>query len=161
LDFPARFERSVACDLVFAAQRDGAERLRQAGIDSAVWLPLACDPEIHRRHEAPKEYDFAFVGNVVPGPRAELLEVLKSRYPSHFVGNAYLDEMARIYSASRIIFNRSVRNDVNMRVFEAAACGSLLVTNDLGENGQEELFRDGVHLVTYRDADELLAKIAY
>ena len=27
-DFPARLGRAVACDLVFAAQRDGAERLR-------------------------------------------------------------------------------------------------------------------------------------
>src|SRR5437868_1252414 len=39
-DFPARVERSVPCDVVFAAQRDGAERLRAAGIDSATWLPL-------------------------------------------------------------------------------------------------------------------------
>ena len=38
-------------DLVFAAQRDGAEQLRRAGIASATWLPLACDPEIHRRHD--------------------------------------------------------------------------------------------------------------
>src|SRR5262245_52682538 len=50
-DFSTRFERSVPCDLVFAAQRDGAERLCHVGITSAVWLPLACDPQIHRRHE--------------------------------------------------------------------------------------------------------------
>src|SRR4051794_29969537 len=49
-DFSARFARSVLCDLVFAAQRDGAERLRNAGIDSAIWLPLACDPAVHRKH---------------------------------------------------------------------------------------------------------------
>jgi hypothetical protein len=159
--FPARFDRSMPCDFVFAAQCDGAERLRDAGIESAVWLPLACDPEIHRRHDAGKEYDFCFVGNVVPGPRAELLERPKSRYPGHFAGSAYLDDMARIYSASRVVFNRSVRNDVNMRVFEAVACGSLLVTNDLTENGQGELFQDGVHLATYREADELLEKVAY
>ena len=69
--------------------------------------------------------------------------------------------MARIYSASRIVFNRSIRNDVNMRVFEALACGSLLVTNDLADNGQDELFQDGVHLATYRDPEELLEKVAY
>jgi hypothetical protein len=63
LDFPARFERAGSCDFVFAVQRDGAERLRQAGIDSAVWLPLACDPEVHRRHEAPKRDDFSSRGS--------------------------------------------------------------------------------------------------
>lgn len=35
-DFPARFARSVACDTEFAAQRDGAERLRNAGIEFLV-----------------------------------------------------------------------------------------------------------------------------
>ncbi len=69
--------------------------------------------------------------------------------------------MARTYSASRLVFNRSIRNDVNMRVFEALACGSLLMTNDLADNGQDELFQDGVHLATYRDGDELLDKIHF
>src|SRR3954467_5406827 len=32
-DFAARLRRAEGCDLVFAAQRDGAERLRAAGID--------------------------------------------------------------------------------------------------------------------------------
>ena len=44
-----------------------------------------------------------------------------------FVGRAYFEEMAKIYSASRLVFNRSIKNDVNMRVFEAVACGSLLL----------------------------------
>ncbi len=48
-----------------------------------------------------------------------------------------------------------------MRVFEALACGSLLVTNDLTENGQAELFQDGVHLATYREPEELLDKLAF
>jgi FkbM family methyltransferase len=60
-----------------------------------------------------------------------------------------------------MVFNRSIRNDINMRVFEALACGSLLVTNDLRENGQEDLFRDGIHLATYRSAEELLDKITF
>src|SRR5437867_3677845 len=66
-DFPARFERAVPCELVFAAQRDGAARLHAAGIDSATWLPLACDPEIHRQHDGPKQFDVAFVGHTCPG----------------------------------------------------------------------------------------------
>jgi hypothetical protein len=68
--------------------------------------------------------------------------------------------MARIYSASRVVFNRSIKDDVNMRVFEAVACGSLLLSNDLTENGQAEFFQDGMHHVTYRDSVGLLQKIA-
>jgi 2-polyprenyl-3-methyl-5-hydroxy-6-metoxy-1,4-benzoquinol methylase len=148
-------------DLVFAAQRDGASRLEAEGIAAAHWLPLACDPDIHRRFEIEKGHDLAFVGNLFPGPRAELLDLLRRRFRSMVVGNAYFEAMARIYSAARLVFNRSIRNDVNMRVFEAVACGSLLLTNDLADNGQADLFRDGVHLATYREADELLDKAAY
>ncbi len=48
-----------------------------------------------------------------------------------------------------------------MRVFEALACGSLLLTNDLSENGQNERFADGVHLATYADAGELVDKLRH
>ena len=161
LDFAARLRRSADCDLVFAAQRDGAERLRAAGIASAEWLPLACDPGVHRRHEVPGQYSVAFIGHIFPGPRDELLQAIARTFPGHFIGQAFFDEMARIYSASRVVFNRSLRNDINMRVFEALACGSMLVTNDLADNGQAELFRDRVHLATYREPGEMLEVIAY
>jgi hypothetical protein len=125
VDFDRCLAQARTCDLVFAAQRDGAEALRQAGIRSATWLPLACDPAIHRKHDLPKQYDFSFVGNLFPGPRADLLDRLRHRLARHFIGNCYFEEMACAYSTSHTVFNRSIRNDVNMRVFEALACGSL------------------------------------
>ena len=154
-------QRAGAFDLVFAAQRDGAENLRLAGIGSATWLPLACDPAIHGKHDVPKQSDVAFVGHIFPGPRADLLNLIRRKYPNSFIGQCYFEEMARTYSSARTVFNRSIKNDVNMRVFEALASGSLLVTNDLSENGQAELFRDGVHLATYREAEDLLDKLAF
>ncbi len=153
--------KAMDFDLVFTAQRDGAEQLRQKGIRDVEWLPLACDPEIHRPHQVAKNWDVSFVGNLFPGERAQLLELLHKRYPRSFVGQRYFEEMARTYSESRTVFNRSIRNDVNMRVFEAVACGSLLLTNDLRDNGQEELFREGMHLATYRSPEELFDKIAF
>jgi GT2 family glycosyltransferase/SAM-dependent methyltransferase len=162
MDFEWYAAKASDFDRVFTAQRDGAEQLRAHGITSAQWLPLACDPEIHGKPETvPKRYDVAFVGNVFPGERADLLQLIGRRYPATYVGNRYFEEMRRTYAEAKIVFNRSVRNDVNMRVFEALASGSLLLTNDLDDNGQGDLFRDGVHLSTYQNADELLAKIAH
>jgi GT2 family glycosyltransferase/2-polyprenyl-3-methyl-5-hydroxy-6-metoxy-1,4-benzoquinol methylase len=160
LDFDRCQRRAAECDVVFAAQRDGAERLQQAGI-AADWLPLACDPDLHRRHPVDYAFDWCFVGHVFPGVRAELLELLQQRFPRCFVGEQYFEAMAQTYSAARLVFNRSIRNDVNMRVFEALGCRSLLLTNDLTENGQAELLRDGVHCATYADAEELLDKAAF
>jgi hypothetical protein len=161
VNFEWCLSKARAFDFVFAAQRDGAERLRQAGIASARWLPLACDPERHGKQETEKRYDVAFVGNVFPGPRADLLDRIQRRFRNTFVGRCYFEDMARTYSAARIVFNRSVLNDINMRVFEALASGSLLLTNDLRGNGQEELFQDGVYLATYQDAEDLLDKIEF
>jgi GT2 family glycosyltransferase/tetratricopeptide (TPR) repeat protein/2-polyprenyl-3-methyl-5-hydroxy-6-metoxy-1,4-benzoquinol methylase len=161
LDFDACLAKARKFDFVFAAQRDGAERLRERGIATARWLPLACDPEIHAKHKVEKDFDLSFVGNVIGDERTKLLRLIQKRIRSAFVGQRYFDEMAKTYSASRIVFNRSIRNDINMRVFEALACGSMLLTNDLVENGQAELFEDGVHLATYRDADELFDKFKY
>ncbi len=111
LDFDRCREKAPRFDMVFAAQRDGVDLLRGIGVQSASWLPLACDPGVHRKHDdVPKQYDIAFVGNVFPGPRGELLGLIQRRYRNSFIGQCYFDEMARTYSAARIVFNRSIRN---------------------------------------------------
>ena len=161
MNFEWCLEKAAHYDYVFAAQRDGVLNLRNKGIESAHWLPLACDPEIHRPYQATKQFDFSFVGNLVGTERSALLESLVQKYPDNFVGQKYFEEMARIYSASRLIFNRSVKNDINMRVFEGMGCGGLLLTNDLTENGQSELFTEGVHLATYSCPEELHEKLDY
>jgi 2-polyprenyl-3-methyl-5-hydroxy-6-metoxy-1,4-benzoquinol methylase len=161
VNFDWCLEKACDFDWVFATQRDGAAQLEAARISPTLWLPLACDADVHRKFDVEKLYDVVFVGNLFPGPRSELIEQLQRRLPNMFVGQAYFEEMAKIFSASRIVFNRSIRNDINMRVFEALGSGSFLLTNDLRENGQEELFKDGVHLATYQDADDLLDKGAY
>lgn len=163
IDTHIGFERVLAkarqSQFVFAAQRNGAQQLREAGIATAPWLPLACDPDFHRPHPVPKQHDVAFLGNLLPGPRTVLLAEIERRYQNTLIDRRYGHAMAEAYSAARVVFNRSVLDDVNMRVFEATASGSLLVTNDLAVNGQEELFESGRHCLTYGDAGELWERI--
>lgn len=162
LGYARRLAWARTADAVFCAQRDGAARMRADGIRNAHWLPLACDPAVHRRIPGtPKKYDVCFVGNTFPGDgeRTTLVTALRGEFPRSFVGQAYGEEMAQIYSASRLVFNCAVRNDVNMRVFEATGCGSLLVTNDLAENGQDLLYAPGEHLATYRSREDLFPAV--
>jgi len=161
LSFERCLHRARQVDLTFAAQRNGAEQLRAAGIEQVHWLPLACDPEIHGRREVPHRYDVAFVGNVFAGERAELLQLIHKRFPRSCLGPADYREMSSIYSAAKIVFNHSLRDDINMRVFEGLCSGSLLITGDLAANGQNELFTPDKHLVTYRSPEELLEKLDY
>jgi FkbM family methyltransferase len=160
LNYPWYLDCASEFDWLFTAQRDAVQRFQKDGV-AATWLPLACDPDMHCKYEVDKEFDVCFVGHIFEGPRADLLRLLQRHFPRSFVGQRFFEEMARTYSAARTVFNRSIRNDVNMRVFEALSCGSLLMTNDLRDNGQDELSRDGVHLATYRDGEELLDKIAF
>ncbi len=163
LTFARCLDRARQADIVFAAQRDGAERLAMAGVRSVTWLPLACDPEIHGRQRArsEKRYDVSFVGNQVGRERVELLRKLGTQFPNSFIGRQRMETMADTYSASRVVFNRSVANDINMRVFEGMASGSLLLTNNLAHNGMEHLFRDGVHLVTYDNSEGLFEQLRF
>lgn len=153
-------EKGRDFDWLFAAQRDGADRLVRSGLP-AQWLPLGCDPRIHKPHNVAKRWDVCFVGWVRPGPRQEMITLVQQHFPNSFIGQKYFDEYAKTCSESRIGINCSVRNDINMRVFETLACGTLLVTNDLRNSGQEELFNSDKHLVTYQGGDELVDKLRF
>lgn len=156
--------RAMFFDYAFVAQRDFVPVLRAAGHPQVYWLPLACDPATHHRHETPKRYDVGFVGatGYPYARRGALLARLARRYRMNDYTRTYTpEEMARVYSESRLVFNCSLGGEVNMRVFEAPATGTALLTDRIG-NGLDELMTDREHLVTYDDAslldvvDELL-----
>ncbi|MBI1299377.1 glycosyltransferase [bacterium] len=153
-------------DYVFVAQRDYVARYRSHDSQHVSWLPLAYQPmlDVTSADDNSRSIDVAFVGNVNfhdDNPRAKLIRALSSRYQMNDYQKQYLpDEMAGLYRQAKIVFNHAIRDDVNMRVFEAMGNGALLVTNRIG-NGLLNLFEDGKHLVTYNSEDELLSHIDY
>jgi spore maturation protein CgeB len=148
-------------DFVFCAQKEGAVRLKRKGINS-YWLPLGCDPEIHRKCNINKELDIGFVGtDGKKSLRRILLEKLKKRYPNSFLGTAKHTQMGQIYSTSKIGFNYSINNDINMRIFEVMCSGTLLITNYIRNNGFSDLFEQGKHLVVYKNIRQLFRLIDY
>ncbi len=150
-------EQAKHYDFVFCAQKEGVAKLKLANV-RAHWIPVACDPDIHHPLRSPKCYDFGFIGtNGKKNPRLEYLRLIQSEYPESFVGRLSFSRLSRIYSRSRIGFNYSIANDINMRMFEILASRTFLLTNALKDNGLEDLFEIGSHLVTYRDQDEFRA----
>ncbi len=152
-------------DVVFCTQRDSVKFLKHAGISQAEWLPFGFDACLQSRPELEKLYDVAFVGSLnIPATRDErlaLLSAIEGRYRmNEYRKPVFGNEMMEVYNRCRIAVNIPWSGGLNMRTFEVMAAGALLLTKAVG-NGQEELFQDGVHLVTYRDADDLLAKIDY
>ncbi|OGS25460.1 MAG: hypothetical protein A2297_06990 [Elusimicrobia bacterium RIFOXYB2_FULL_48_7] len=133
--------------------------------NNCKWLPVACDPNIHKKYELQKIYDITFIGNTNPlvyPERVKLLNKIKQRYNLSVFSNTFGENMAIKYSQSKIVFNKSIRGDINMRVFEAMSCGSMLLTDRLNnEAGLESLFHDGKHLVLYNDEADLFDKIDF
>ncbi|WP_188055571.1 glycosyltransferase family protein [Oryzomonas rubra] len=137
-------------DRVFIAQREYLPAFREKGCQ-VHWLPLACDPGIHRSHPLNKSIEIGFVGGVFQGSRrAELLKMLSEHLTVHYE-RCFWEDMARVFSASKIVFNEAVRNDLNMRIFEVMSTGSLLLTDLAKNSGQDILFRDGEDCAVYRD----------
>lgn len=157
---PVRAQFAKFFDHVFVAQRDYV-RCISHGHDSVQWLPLAGDVGVHFVPNLPRDLDLGFVGKIgEPGTDRHLV---LSRVLSHYNTNA-LDrrytpwEMGELYSRAKIVFNKSIGGDVNMRVFEALASGALLVTDRIG-NGLDELFTEGLHYVGYDSVDEAIIQI--
>jgi len=140
---------------VFLAQREYVQTFRNNGLN-AHWLPLACDPEIHAPVSLQKKYDISFVGSLSHNPRRQSLLKRLDDELGIYCERCWWDDMARVISQSRMTFNNAVKNDLNMRVFEALSIGTLLLTDRAPDSGLETLFHDGEELAIYRNDDELL-----
>jgi len=141
-------------DLVLVAQKDYVPLLGCEGVP-ARWLPWGADDTAFRNLGMHRVHDVVFVGVVDEHrrKRAAALALLARRVPVTLLGSdaaARLgwDEMARVLNQARIVFNESFFGDVNFRVFEAMACGALLLTEDVG-NGLMDLFTPDRDLVAY------------
>ncbi|MBI1976646.1 MAG: glycosyltransferase family 1 protein [Candidatus Omnitrophica bacterium] len=164
--FPRSLEKNAAIaqcyQRVFCAQYNGVSQLKKKEI-KAEWLPLACDPDFHKKQLVAKKYDIGFVGgDHLDGPRKYILQELRERYPDSYVDQAPSDQMSRIYSSAKIGINLSAAGDVNMRFFEILACGTLLLTDRIKDNGLEYLgFEEEKHYVGYSSFKEMFDKIRY
>ena len=73
-----------------------------------------------------------------------------------------LKEMPFVFRQSKINLNittRSITSGLSQRIWDVLACRGFLITNYQPEI--DLYFRDGYHLVTYKDQDELTEKIEY
>ncbi|MBF0329841.1 MAG: glycosyltransferase [Nitrospirae bacterium] len=142
-------------DFVFVSQKNCLSLYQGEGCRRVHWLTHACDPELHGTEPIRKKYDISFVGTLSPG-RREMIDLLSSRFNMHYE-RCFGKRIAEVYSQSKIVFNISNCGEINMRVFEAMASGSMLLTDAAPESSLSELFEDKKHLVFYRNNEELIA----
>jgi hypothetical protein len=160
---PVRISYARYFDYVFVAQPDYLPCFNVLAHPSVHWLPLGCDPDIHFVPGLERNIDVGFVGKLGyhGTERRRMLESVLSHFETNDCQRFYSpEEMGEVYSSSKIVFNKSINGDVNMRFFEALASGALLVT-DRVTNGLSEIATEGLHFVGYNTAEEAQEKVAY
>ena len=156
--------RSQPFDFSFVAQRSYIESYQASGSRNVHWLPLACCPDIHRPFDSEKTSDIVFAGRyklAVHEKRRERLLKLSEKFSVSISDDVCREDMSRLCSTGKLLFNSPIYDDVNMRVFEALAMGVPLLQDEKSEiNGLFDLFQDGKHLIAYND-ENLLEKAGY
>ena len=153
-----RFDRIVT-------DKAGVEMLRHAGFENVDYWPMfSYDVFQHRRIENTKRiYDVVMIGNFNHDVQHERsywlhrLAKLKNRFDIHLLCGIYGEDYTRLLNQAKIVFNRSIRGEMNMRAYEATACGSLLFFEE--ENLEiRDFFQDRVECVLYNEdnLEELL-----
>jgi hypothetical protein len=156
LGYDYRLEMAKKFDHVFVAQKRAVEEFKRDGVE-AEWLPHAFEPLAYPKFElASKKYEVGFIGHINSENRIDALDRLFKEFPNFFYGQRLFEEAAEKFCESKIVFNISMLDDLNMRTFEAMGTGSFLLTNWIPTI--EEVFEDGKHLVLYRSLDEMVDK---
>ena len=128
------------------------------------WRAFSFDRTLHRRtDEVERDIDVLFVGSMnghVQSERAPWLARLARLSERHRVllaSGVYGDAYPALLNRARIVWNRSIRGELNMRAYEAPACGALLLMER--ENLEvRDVFTDGVSCALY-DATDLETQI--
>ncbi len=152
-------ETNLARYDVVLTDRPGVEVFSSDRVSAHHLRPLYSQiTPIHFPHEVDKDIDVLFIGNLnhaAHARRARFLERLAKRSHRYRVviatgieGDAY----GRLMSRARIVFNHSIRGEVNLRVFETMACGAMAMLED--DNTEvRDWFTDGEDIVLYNDTN--------
>jgi spore maturation protein CgeB len=165
-----RFEMASKADYAFFAQKPAVEEYKPSKKNKHVsWLPHGVEPRAFpSTPAAPKKYDVSFVGHLVSGERIDFLDRAFKEFPNFWFGqrlsryvndSGQADDCADIFRKTKVVLNPPTRGDINMRIFEALATGSFIVTERVP--GLEDMYQDKVHMAMYSTEDEAMELIKY
>jgi tetratricopeptide (TPR) repeat protein len=151
-------------DYIFT-DKTSVAMLSTLGFSNVGYWPLFAFPPslFHLMPGEQRTYDVTFTGNFnvnVQGKRLPWLRrlaALDKKYNIRLFHHAWHEEYTRILNQSKIVFNHSIKREMNQRAFEAPACGALLF---MEEDNLEvrDFFTPGKECVLFNDAnfEELL-----
>ena len=124
----------------FFCDTKGLRIFRKLGFNNCDFFCLyGYDSNTHKNFGLSKDIDVVFIGNLSSGIQQERDEYiyqlarLDRKYKVLITTGVFGDEYVHLLNRSHLVFNRSIRDEVNMRFFEALACGAVVMNNYLDE----------------------------
>jgi spore maturation protein CgeB len=156
-------------DRSYFAERNVVKALNDQGLDAVHWLPPAFYEGVYRPVDSNKDLDFSFIGqpdNTVVRKgltRKEFVERVGTELNGVIVQGVFGEAVNALYNRSRILFDRTIYNNVGTRIFETIGSGGFVLANKGSvSSGLETLAIDGHHYVSYDDSyDDFIKKARY
>lgn len=142
---------AVLFDHVFCAQQNMVEQL-SVYRKNVSWLPLYCSETVEWVPWDQRSFNVSFVGKVEnrhnPDRQTFFDTMQRKGFDIHFASGAW----APVYRQSKMVVNQSVADDLNLRFFEAAGSGALLVTDELSHS-MNDILTAGEDFLVYKHND--------
>lgn len=142
------------------------------GLHNAEFLPLAVNPKLFfaAPSASPRKPDLLFIGAHSPN-RQQFIDAIAT--PKTLIGKGWqhstvaadhifnknipIAQVAHLYRKHDLVLNvlnrKNVRYGLNMRCFEASACGAVLLTEDSPDN--EHCFKEGEEILVYQRPEDI------
>ncbi len=147
-------------DMTCSTQKRCITALKSRGAADVRWLPWFA-PEGRWLPWSKRNHKIAFVGRITPQRPARkwMVALLENKFraatPAIRDGLPY-PEMLSLYRDSMLAPNETIFHETNLRLFEAASCGCLVLNPDTGEE-MEGLFVPGKEVELFDTITDLQA----
>lgn len=169
LGYQHRLETAKKFDFVFCAQKQAMKDFIRDGVDPSkvFYLPHAAEPDVYRPIPIVERWEWAFIGHLNSIHRVNILDRFIKEWPlgeksyigwreGDSLGRNVMDDASRKFNQAKLIVSDSIKDDLNMRTFEALAAKRCLLTNNISE--LDGVFKTNEHLVTYDSIEDAIQK---
>jgi len=127
---------------------------------NAYFLPHGVDTDIFYNKHLERTIDVGFVGKTYKrSNRTKFINILEQHTGFRRNDKAiYFEAVSSFYNKCKIVVNDSQMDELTMRMYEATACGALLLTRKI--KNLESIFSDE-EIVTYSDNEDMIHKMNY
>ena len=145
-------------DYAFVIDKKAVEAFKVCGYPNIEYIQIVgFDPKTHYKIEnVDKIYDVLFIGNLNNDLQKDRsfwlkrLAKLSDKYNIKILNGIHGYDYTLALNQAKITFNRSITGTINMRVYETAACNSLLFYEEENLNIRD-IFQDKKHCVLYNN----------